>query len=118
MSEVATSRPVSLGQLAAELGSKPLSARLGGSGQTVVICHDPAVTQTALQAAVDAHVAIDEGGNRATIEQQAATALANNRTFLAIASPTNAQVVAQAKALTRQNNALIRLILGKLDATD
>lgn len=55
--------------------------------------------------------------NKATIEDQAATALGTNATFLAIASPTNAQIAAQVKALTRQNNGIIRLILNKLDGT-
>lgn len=39
-------------------------------------------------------------------------ALVGNATFLAIASPTAAQIAAQVKALTRQNNALIRLLIG------
>jgi hypothetical protein len=59
-----------------------------------------------------------EEDNRRTIEASAAQALAANRTFLAIASPTNAQNAAQVKALTRQMNALIRLTLGHLDGTD
>lgn len=46
------------------------------------------------------------------------TALANNRDFLALASPTNAQTLAQVRALTRQMNALARLAAGKLDTTD
>lgn len=57
-------------------------------------------------------------GNRTTLEQRAATALANNRDFLALTTPTNAQTLAQVKALTRQNTALIRLVLGALDSTD
>jgi expansin (peptidoglycan-binding protein) len=116
MSAVTTTRLINLGQLAAEMAGKPLSA-LGDQGTTTVTCHDPAVTQAALQAAINAHVAIDEQANRATLEQQAATALTGNRDFLALASPTNAQVVAQVKALTRQNNGVIRLILGRLDGT-
>ena len=46
------------------------------------------------------------------------TALTNNATFLALASPTNAQTLAQVRALTRQMNALARLVAGKLDTTD
>lgn len=57
-------------------------------------------------------------GNRTTIEQQATAALDTNRTFLAIASPTAAQNAAQAKALTRQMNGIIRLLLNRLDGTD
>lgn len=50
----------------------------------------------------------------ATEEQlftSAYTALANNQTFLAIASPTNAQAVSQVQALTRQVDALIKVVL-------
>lgn len=56
--------------------------------------------------------------NDATIRAQAANALTANRTYAALASPTAAQTTAQVKALTRQNNAIIRLLLGKLDGTD
>lgn len=51
--------------------------------------------------------------NSDSLKSKARSAVTNNNTFLAIASPTNAQVVAQVKALTRQNNALIKLILGE-----
>ena len=63
-------------------------------------------------------------GNRGTIVQQAQGALASNAAYIALASPTNAQVAAQVKALTRQNNKIIRLLLSQigdrsqLDATD
>ena len=56
--------------------------------------------------------------NAATLRAQAQSALAANRTALAVTNPTNAQLVAQVKALTRQNNALIRLALSLLDGTD
>ncbi len=52
--------------------------------------------------------------NRSELEKKAVQALANNATFLAIATPTAAQNAAQAKALTRQVNALIRLQLADL----
>jgi hypothetical protein len=48
--------------------------------------------------------------NETTITDQIATALDANRTFLAVESPTNAQTLAQVKALTRQTQALIRLV--------
>lgn len=56
--------------------------------------------------------------NRRTILTQAAAALEANATFLAVASPTNAQNAAQIKALTRQVNKLIRLTIDKFDGTD
>lgn len=52
--------------------------------------------------------------NRAALFSQARTAYTNNKAFLQIASPTQAQVVAQVAALTRQVNALIRLAVTDL----
>lgn len=48
--------------------------------------------------------------NAQTLLQRAQQALANNATFLANASPTNAQIATQVKALTRQINGVIRLL--------
>lgn len=55
--------------------------------------------------------------NLATILQQAATALTNNTTYLGIASPTNAQVVAQVAALTRQMDGVIRVLVQNFAGT-
>lgn len=55
--------------------------------------------------------------NRATMADKMTAALAANATFLAIASPTTAQVTTQAKALTKQVDALIKLYLDQLDDT-
>lgn len=57
-----------------------------------------------------------------TIRQQAQQALAGNRTFVQAAKPGTAAAQAsaaydQAVALSRQQNGLIRLLLGQLDAT-
>lgn len=59
-----------------------------------------------------------EDANAEAIRAQAQAAMAANRTYLAIASPSAAQTTAQVKALTRQVQALIRLALGQLDGTD
>lgn len=55
--------------------------------------------------------------NERTLRERAGTALAGNATFLAIGSPTNAQTLAQVRALTRQVNALIRLEIRALSET-
>jgi hypothetical protein len=65
-------------------------------------------------AAADAVLTADT--NRVTIEQRAQTALAANETFLAIASPSNAQNAAQIKLLTRECQGLIRLAIKALDS--
>lgn len=52
---------------------------------------------------------------QAALRSQAGDALAANATYLAIGAPTNAQVVAQVRALTQEVNALIKLIVGNFD---
>jgi len=55
--------------------------------------------------------------NIVTLIGRARTALNTNSTFLALGSPTNAQVLAQVQALTRQSNGLIKQMLGDTDLT-
>lgn len=55
--------------------------------------------------------------NGDTLVQRAQTALTTNTTFLALASPTNAQTLAQVQALTKECSALIRLLTNALDST-
>lgn len=67
-----------------------------------------------LHTAVEA-ILLPEDQNRVTLTERAAQALNANATFLGVASPTNAQVVAQVQRLTRECSALIRLLVGALD---
>lgn len=60
---------------------------------------------------------VDMATNLAALQAKAQTALTNNATFQAIASPTNAQNAAQVQALTRQCNGIIRLLLNLTDTT-
>jgi hypothetical protein len=49
------------------------------------------------------------------ILDKAMQAFAANKAFLALGQPTNAQVVQQVRLLTREVNALLRLVLGETD---
>jgi hypothetical protein len=65
----------------------------------------------------------DSDTNRDAILDGARQALATNRAFVTAAKPGTAAAVAdaaytQAKALTRQTNGIIRLLLGLVDGTD
>ena len=55
--------------------------------------------------------------NLATLLSDAVTALTNNQTYLAIASPSQAQAVAQVAALTRQVDAIGRIVAQQLAST-
>ena len=70
-------------------------------------------TRTWQVVALDAAALTDKAreATRATIAAKAEHALTANATFLALASPTTAQAVAQVRTLTRECNALIRLLL-------
>ena len=59
----------------------------------------------------------DEVHHERQIHEAARDALIANRAYIA-STPTNAQTVAQIKALSRQINALIRLQLNDLSGTD
>jgi len=56
--------------------------------------------------------------NAETLRERVLGALADNRAFIANASPTNADAIAAVKDLCRQNNALIRIIFDLFDGTD
>ena len=99
---------------------------LAGAGLTVIISDAPPTTATAVAAAAvpiqsaEAAAAAAQATlqtNHDTLQQAAITAITANQTFLAVASPTTAQVASQVKALTRQINALIRIVTNQLDST-
>lgn len=60
----------------------------------------------------------DQGRTQRSLQDKAVAALQKNDAFLGLNNPTNAQTLAQVKVLTRENNALIRLLLRRLDADD
>lgn len=117
MASTTTIKPINLGQLSAEMGGVPMTANLH-EGVTTINTVDDSVDLAVLEAAISAHVAIDEQANKLTIEDRARLALTANNNYLSITTPTAAQISAQVKALTRQNNALIRLLLNKFDSID
>ena len=88
--------------------------------QTVVEDYTPTQEELDQQALSQAQQAVEEQreANRVTLQDRAENAIQGNKDFLALPSPSNAEVVAQIKELTKQNNALIRLVVQKLDATD
>lgn len=57
------------------------------------------------------------GANELALRDKAQQALTANAAYLAVASPTAAQNTAQIQRLTRECNALIRLLIGRLDDT-
>lgn len=129
MTETTTTKPVNPYQLGQEMGGAAL--RIVGpdeDGNTKVRSD---VAQATLDAKVAAHVADPnvkpppsvEPGNEASLRQQMRDALVANRAFKAQAKPGTAAAQAsstydQAKALTRQMNGVLRLLLGDLSGTD
>lgn len=94
----------------------PASGVIGTSDRPVtgMLCSSDAC-QAAVLASQAAAVTAD--ANATTLRTRAQAALTANATFLGLASPTNAQLVAQVQLLTKESSALIRLVLGQLDST-
>ena len=99
---------------------------LGDPAQPAFLTYDDALLPSGLLLDDGTFVPVDQvpdetpegNANRESIKAQAKNALESNRDFLALQSPTNAQTLAQVKALTRQNIGVIRLLLNELDGTD
>lgn len=73
---------------------------------------------TAEQATLAAQdAALTAVSNQQAISVKAAAALSGNATYLALANPNTAQNSAQVQALTRQADALFRIVLGQFDST-
>jgi len=87
------------------------------NGVTKYYNGDVEITLAQAKTAVASEPTVVAETNKRSLESKANTALTSNTTYLALASPTTAQNTAQIKSLTRQNNALIRLLLKKLDTT-
>lgn len=60
----------------------------------------------------------DEEIVRETLQARALDALTANKAYLTLKTPTAQQQAVQVERLTRQQTALIRLLLGALDGTD
>ena len=59
----------------------------------------------------------DETANHRLMQERMRLALASNQAFLALASPTAAQVRDQVRLLTRQTNAIIRTLINEGSTT-
>jgi hypothetical protein len=93
---------------------------IGAVGNSATVTVSPASQQAAAQATINAfdwsqaaQTAWEDAQNaeRTTLRQNAAAALANNNTYIALANPSTAQNTAQIKALTQQINTLAKFVV-------
>ena len=127
MAEVTTTKLINLAQLTTEMGGIGLSAHTSDGTTTV---HTEDVDQATLQAAIDAHVAIDVAANQRTVEEQLAhdmDAMASSKAALdtLIAKPNNTLTAADTKVIARELrtmtnviNRLCRTALSDYDSTE
>jgi hypothetical protein len=114
---------VTLFRLHAALRAVCPIAGVAGEPGAVRVDYQPEATEQEQAAAAAALAAFDfaaeaddawlenENPERKTLRQLAATAIADNDAFLALATPTNAQVLAQVKRLTQQNTRVLKRII-------
>lgn len=120
MNTVVSARPpagksVDVGDFTDLTSVRVLSVRWGAGGLLDVEFADDldAATAAAVVTRVESRNTVEEQLRRAAV-----TALAANRDYLAKSSTTAAEDKAQLRAVTKQVNALVRLVLGRLDGTD
>lgn len=102
-----------------EVEDRPVITVTGPVNGVWTITAPDTVSQADLDAAVKLQVdSLSAHSNHDTLVAKAQNAQTNNATFLALAAPTNAQTLAQVKALTRQVNALIKLQIQDLSSLD
>ena len=89
-----------------------------GDGTGTLTRYDEAGKPVETVEVKDLPVVPPEEKNRRSIEERLRQRLDANRDYLALASPTAAQQRAQVARLTRETNALIRLVLDLLDTDD
>lgn len=92
------------------------------AGYTAYDAQGNITTQRALTTAEANYLAAQDAtatqnANLATLQAAGIKAISDNQTYLAIASPTNAQVIAQVRALTQQLDGVMRQILSQLNGT-
>lgn len=96
---------------------------IGTVGNSATVLVSPTNQQTAAQATINAfdwsagaQAAWEDQQNpdKANLRDAADAAITTNDTFLAIASPSNAQTLTQVKALTQQNTKIIKYLKKQL----
>lgn len=82
-----------------------------------LIDYDPATGESVVTEVPDPPEVL-ERANEAHVDDRLTQAIAANKTYLALSPPTNAQVVAQVRSITRQLVAIEKKLLRDLADTD
>lgn len=119
MNSAIVNGPVNPSQLAATLPAGWLLTDHGDGTFTIASDTYTAAQITAAYQSIiyDANYQPPAVANRATLQQRAVNALTANATYLAIATPTTAQMRDQLAAITKECSGLIRLLLNQVDTT-